>query len=42
LATSAKGANHLNEAVVVEADPAKKAADPIQHPVTAFRHSPNS
>jgi hypothetical protein len=42
LATSAKGADHLNEAVVVETEPAEKAADPVRHPVTAFRHGPNS
>ena len=42
LATCAEGADHLNEAVIVEAELAEKAADPIQHSVTAFRHGPNS
>ncbi len=42
LASGAKGADHLDEAVVVEAEPAEKAADPVRHPVTVFRHGPNS
>ena len=42
LATSAKGAVHLNEAVVVEAELAEKAANQVLYPVTAFRHCPNS
>ncbi len=41
LAISAKGDYHLNEAVVVKAALAEKAANPVHHPVTAFRHGPN-
>ena len=42
LATRAKGADHLNEVVVVETEPAEKAIDPVRHLVTACRHGPNS
>jgi len=42
LATSAKGADHLNEAVVVETETAEKAADPVRHFVIASRHGSNS
>ena len=42
LATFAKAADYLDEVVVVEAEPAEKAANPVQYPFTAFRHGPNS
>ena len=42
LATRTKCADYLNEAIVVEAEKAEKAANPIQLLVTAFRHGTNS
>jgi hypothetical protein len=42
LATSAKGTDHLDEAVFVETEPAEKAANPVRQLVTVFHHGPNS
>jgi hypothetical protein len=42
LATSAKGTDHLDEAVFMETESAEKAANPVRQLVTVFHHGPNS